>query len=90
METFAKFRTWAFITLFTGLVSLVGYTWNSHVSAETNQNAALVERDKELAAEVKQLRDIVIRLDAYITNQQELNEWFVSESRRRARSVARP
>lgn len=72
MENFAKFRNWLLVGGITATLTLGGYIWNGHVSAEAT---AQVEINKEL----KLLREIVIRLDAVAEHQKELNEWFVTE-----------
>lgn len=82
MNTFAAFRTQLITGAIATAVMLSGYIWTGHVSAED-------ERHKEVTRELKELRDVIIRLDAYIANQQELNAWFVSEHQRRNRTPDR-
>lgn len=76
MENYTKFRTVLLTGAIAAVISLSGYIWSGHVNAEAAQM-------KEIRQELKDLREVVIRLDAYIAQQQELNEWFVSEHRRR-------
>lgn len=78
MENYAKFRTALLTGAIAAVISLSGYIWSGHTNAEAAQM-------QEVRQELKDLREVVIRLDAYIANQQELNAWFVSEHQRRNR-----
>jgi hypothetical protein len=75
MENFAKAKNVLLVSALTGVLSLGGYVWSNHVSAEAAQDA----RQNE---ELKWQRDMIIRFDAYIQNQQELNEWFTADRQR--------
>lgn len=92
MENFAKFRNWLLVAALTGVLSLAGYVWSNHVSAEaaalTKVDAAIVAaaiRDIKHDEELKLLRELSIRMEVYIEHQKELNEWFVTEHQRASR-----
>jgi predicted ATP-binding protein involved in virulence len=82
MENFAKAKNTLLLAALALVLSLGSYIWSGHVAAEAAQVAVLTKAQADTQAEVKQLRDILIRIETYIANQQEINAWHISELQR--------
>ena len=77
--TFTKFYAGLVASLGAVALSLTVYIWNANAQTIQAQQQAQDVNIKEVREEVKELRDIAIELRSFVKQQQELNEWHVSE-----------
>lgn len=81
MTTYGKFRDWLLAAALAAVLTLSGSIWNTHVSTANETASATSARLQRVETELGQLRDIVIRLDTYIAQQQQLNEQLAAGRR---------
>lgn len=76
---FSKFYTWMSVGAVSMVLTLGGYIWSNHTSAEASALEQIRVTDERQDEQLRVLREISIKLEAYIEHQKELNEWFTTE-----------